>query len=182
MKLRWSQLGGQAGVGLIVLGCILLFLGWNGAASYDRVPSQFPYLISGGLAGLSAIVVGAAVLVVQNQRQEQRQLIDAVAELREAVERMSLGAGAAQVNGGAAGQRIRNEAEEAGLLVAGASSFHRPQCRLLDGRSQLRVVSLEDAEVAGLSPCRACDPQMPEPEPDRPATARRGRASGRRAQ
>ena len=179
MKLRWSQLGGQAGVGLIVLGCILLFLGWNGAASYDRVPSQFPYLISGGMAGLSAIVVGAAVLVVQNQRQEQRQLIDAVAELREAVERMSLGAGAGgQVNGGAAGQRVRNEAEEAGLLVAGASSYHRPQCRLLDGRSQLRIVSLEDAEASELAPCRACDPQMPEPEPERPA--RRGRTTARR--
>ena len=51
-KAIWSRLGGQLGVGLCALGFLLVFLGWNGAASVDRIQSQFPYLISGGIAGL----------------------------------------------------------------------------------------------------------------------------------
>ena len=51
MKQRLGSLGGQLGIGLALLGFLLIFLGWNGAGSYDDVPAQFPYLISGGIAG-----------------------------------------------------------------------------------------------------------------------------------
>ncbi|MBA2281093.1 MAG: hypothetical protein H0W25_07640, partial [Acidimicrobiia bacterium] len=54
MKLNLSRLGGQLGVGLCVAGFLLVFLGWNGAASRNAVPAQFPYLLSGGIAGLLA--------------------------------------------------------------------------------------------------------------------------------
>ena len=60
MKLKWSALGGQVGIGFVVGGVLLLFLGWNGAASYDRVPAQFPYLISGGLGGRGLMVRGGS--------------------------------------------------------------------------------------------------------------------------
>ena len=55
-SLNLSKLGGQLGVGLCVAGLLLVFLGWNGAASRDRVPAQFPYLLSGGIAGLCLVV------------------------------------------------------------------------------------------------------------------------------
>ena len=70
----WSRLGGQLGVGLCAVGFILVFLGWNGAASVDRLPSQFPYLLSGGVAGLCFVVVGVGMLVVQNQRSDRAAL------------------------------------------------------------------------------------------------------------
>jgi hypothetical protein len=82
MNLKWKQLGGQTGIGLAVLGFLLLFLGWNGAASYDRVPAQFPYLISGGLAGLSVIVLAGAMLVVNAQRQDRAAMLNSLAEIR----------------------------------------------------------------------------------------------------
>jgi len=99
-KLVWSRLGGQLGVGLCSLGFLLVFLGWNGAASVDRVPSQFPYLISGGVAGLCFVVLGVGMLVVQNQRADRAALQTSLRELQEAMER----AGLAQ---GSAGQRSR---------------------------------------------------------------------------
>lgn len=151
MNLKWKQLGGQTGIGLAVLGFLLLFLGWNGAASYDRVPAQFPYLISGGLAGLSVIVLAGALLVINAQRQDRAAMLNSLAELREAVERLSLGAA-----GAGAGANL-SQALADGLVVAGPGSFHRPDCKLLDGRGALPTVTVEAAQEQGLQPCRACD-------------------------
>jgi len=81
----WSRLGGQLGVGLCAVGFILVFLGWNGAASVDRLPSQFPYLLSGGVAGLCFVVMGVGMLVVQNQRADRAALQATLRELRDAL-------------------------------------------------------------------------------------------------
>jgi len=92
-KIIWSRLGGQLGVGLCALGFLLVFLGWNGAASVDRIPSQFPYLISGGVAGLCFVVLGVGMLVVQNQRADRAALQATLRELQEALERAGLAQG-----------------------------------------------------------------------------------------
>lgn len=92
-KLIWSRMGGQLGVGLCALGFLLVFLGWNGAASVDRIPSQFPYLISGGIAGLCFVVLGVGMLVVQNQRADRAALQATLRELQEALERAGLAQG-----------------------------------------------------------------------------------------
>ena len=92
-KLIWSRLGGQLGVGLCALGFLLVFLGWNGAASVDRIPSQFPYLISGGVAGLCFVVLGVGMLVVQNQRADRAALQATLRELQESLERAGLAQG-----------------------------------------------------------------------------------------
>lgn len=92
-RVLWSRLGGQLGVGLCALGFLLVFLGWNGAASVDRIPSQFPYLISGGVAGLCCVVLGVGMLVVQNQRADRAALQATLRELQESLERAGLAQG-----------------------------------------------------------------------------------------
>lgn len=82
MKQFWSDLGGKLGVGLCGAGLLLVFLGWNGAASVDRVEAQFPYLISGGLAGLALVVIGVGLIVVQNQRADRAELQATLRELK----------------------------------------------------------------------------------------------------
>lgn len=82
MKTFWSDLGSKLGVGLCGAGLLLVFLGWNGAASVDRVEAQFPYLISGGLAGLSLVVIGVGLIVVQNQRSDRAALQATLHELQ----------------------------------------------------------------------------------------------------
>jgi hypothetical protein len=177
MNLKWKQLGGQTGIGLAVLGFLLLFLGWNGAASYDRVPAQFPYLISGGLAGLSVIVLAGAMLVVNAQRQDRAAMLNSLAELREAVERMSLAAANGAAGGG--GPNLAQALAD-GLVVAGPGSFHRPDCKLLDGRGALPTVTVEAAQEQGLQPCRACDAaDFTLPVAERSTTAPRRRRTSR---
>lgn len=151
----WKKLGGQGGLGLCLVGLILVFLGWNGAASLDRVPGQFPYLISGGIAGLCLVIIGAALLVVQNAREERALLLSALAEVREGVERMAMGSSATIDGSGSA--VLAAQAEAAGLVAAGPSTYHRPSCKLLEGRGALPTVTVEEAESRGLEPCRACD-------------------------
>jgi len=157
VRVRWNQLGGQAGIGIVAAGFFLIFLGWNGAASYDRVPSQFPYLLSGGVAGLALVVVGAALIVTQALRQDRAELMEEIRQLRESMER----GGAGHVTAaGSMSPGMLQQAEAAGLVVAGPSSYHRPSCRLLSGRGQHPTVSVGDAESRGLSPCRVCDPAV----------------------
>ncbi len=150
-----SRLGAKLGVGLCVLGFVLIFFGWNGAASLDRVQSQFPYLISGGIAGLALVVVGAALIIVETSRDERERLREEIANLREAISEMSAPAAAV-----AKAERARGTNGSAARFVAGQHSFHRPDCRLLEGRGELERVSALDADDRGLVACRVCEPGL----------------------
>lgn len=85
MKNIWKDLGGKLGVGMCGIGLLVVFLGWNGAASQDRVPSQFPYLISGGVLGLCLVITGVGLIIVQNQRADRAELQATLQELRDAL-------------------------------------------------------------------------------------------------
>lgn len=85
MKQIWSDLGSKLGTGLCGAGVLLVFLGWNGAASVDRVEAQFPYLLSGGIAGLSLVVIGVGLIIVQNQRSDRAMLQQSLRELEAAI-------------------------------------------------------------------------------------------------
>lgn len=144
-SLSLPKLSGQLGVGLCLLGLLLVFLGWNGAASRDRVPAQFPYLISGGVAGLCLVVIGVGMLIVQSHRADRAALQASLERLREAVEQ---GQG---VPGNGHGVAVP------GSVLAGRSSFHRLDCRLVQGRDA-ELVTVADAVERGLAPCRTCRP------------------------
>jgi len=153
MRRTWARLGVQLGLGLIAAGLLFIGLAWNGAASVDFVSGQIPYLLSGGALGLGLIVMGAAMIIVQNSRKD-RSIIEAeLKELNTAITRLANavgGGGPGAHNGG--GPRV----------VMGRSSYHRPDCRLAQGKD-LPVATIEAAEEEGLSPCRICNPNELEP-------------------
>jgi hypothetical protein len=173
MNIKWNQLGGQAGLVVVLVGLVVVFLGWNGAASYNFLPAQFPYLISGGLGGLALVVLGAALIVVDNQRRDRANLEASLAELRRAVEQLA--ASAATGNGARAG------GGDAALVAIGQSSYHRPTCRLLDGRDSLTMVPREQADEQGLSACRVCHPDRDEEPAKRASKRRRSPATSKRS-
>lgn len=59
-----------AGVILLVIGGVLITLGWDGAASLDYVQGQFPYLLSGSVPGIALIIIGMSVLVLAVVRRD----------------------------------------------------------------------------------------------------------------
>jgi hypothetical protein len=76
------------GWGLIVAGVVLLAVGWYGVSGTPKVERQLSYLVSGGLGGLLAGIVGIGLLVANDVRRDRERLgrvEAAVLELRELV-------------------------------------------------------------------------------------------------
>lgn len=145
--ISFGALGGKAGLALAGLGLLAIGIGWNGAAGQLSILGQVPYVISGGLLGMSLVVLGAAMLVVQSAR-EDRALLEAKLDLlAEAVLE--------------AGGRSRADAPRdlSGLVVAGTASYHVPGCRLVDGREETTYLTPVEAAGRGLKACRVCTPE-----------------------
>jgi hypothetical protein len=151
MKLRWDRLGGGLGILYCIAGLVLIFLGWNGAASYDRVAAQMPYVISGGLAGLALCVIGAGVIVASGARAERAKLQASIEDLREALERT---AEAAVVTGARPAAGVPSAQE----VLAGPNAYHRADCGLVEGQTGLTPMTAAAAQERGLEACRICNP------------------------
>lgn len=166
MKLRLDKLGGQLGLLFCLAGLVLIWAGWNGAATYNDIRQQFPYLISGGISGLALVLIGVGLFVVQSQRADRVQLEANLVELRRILDRMT---GVPRSNGSDAGGP---------KVLAGPTAYHRPDCRLVEGREGLKTMTTEAAEAEGLGPCRTCNPSDTEVSlADEPAPRRRRRTS-----
>jgi hypothetical protein len=155
MKLRWNTLGGKLGLSFCVAGLAAIWAGWNGAASYNDIRKQFPYLISGGVTGLALVVIGVGLLIIQSQRADRVQLEANLTELRLILERLTA---VPATNGSEADAGLTGGTPEPpGFVVAGPGAYHRPTCKLVAGRD-LRKMTPEQAATAGLDPCRTCRP------------------------
>lgn len=82
---KWAR-SSPVGVGVLlaVAGFIAMFLAWNGAAGKDFVQGQLPYVISGGLVGISLVGCGLTVINVQARRADQTELLNRLETLLEA--------------------------------------------------------------------------------------------------
>ena len=152
--------GGTVAVVLVAAGLLVIGIGWNGAAgsgSYvggvPDIRAQIPWLISGGCLGVALVVVGAALMVTQSHRTDRARLEAKLEELADAL-RASGGVAPGLVSGTGRAPAAALE----GLVVAGASSYHRPDCRLVEGRDGVEYLTPEEAQQRGLAPCRICKP------------------------
>lgn len=149
----WAKFANSLAFVIIALGFLALYLGWNGAASVDCVACQIPYLISGGAIGVGLIVVGVGVLVVQNSRRRSAELEARMESLQETLERTG-----AVTSGPLPADATAEIPAPDGYVVAGASSYHLPDCHLVGDRGDVELITEDDAEDRGLNPCRVCKP------------------------
>jgi hypothetical protein len=152
---KGTKLGHQLGVLFCLAGFALLWVGWNGAASYDSAIRQFPYLISGGLGGLGLIIIGVGLWTVQSQRAERARLESNLVGLEKVLETL------VEVVGLTHGNHDAAFVAEHGLVLAGSSAYHDPACPLVQDHPRLRTTTPERAADSGLAPCRTCDPKTP---------------------
>lgn len=137
---------GMAG---LAIGFLMIAGGWLGAARQDTVPEQFPFMISGGLVGLGVVFASSALLIISSIRQHRAHTARELQLLREEI--VALGAV------GVDADKARGPSGNS-LVAVGASSYHRPDCRLVEQRQGLEVVPLEVARSRELSACRVCKP------------------------
>ena len=157
MEPKRTMLGHQLGLLFCLGGFVLVWVGWNGAASYDDSSRQFPYLISGGIAGLCLINVGVGLWIVQSQRAERNRLEENLAAVTRVLETLVEVSGLAIGASSAAGAAERVN----GLVLAGTTAYHRPACQLVQDHPRLRTMTAELAAESGLAPCRTCEPEQP---------------------
>ena len=147
-----GRLGGRLGLGIVALGFLAIGLGYNGAAGTIALPAQLPYLVSGGLIGISLVILGAALLIVQAGREDRQRLEALLLQLVEASATATTTATAVAV-----------PINVDGLFAAGSASFHRPECRLVEGRDDVNYLTGAEAGANGLKACRVCQPLGAQP-------------------
>lgn len=158
VTIRVGRFGGLLGLAVVAVGLLVIGIGWNGMAGsggqinhVSDLRAQLPWLLSGGFLGLGIIVVGAAVLIVQSQREDRARLERKLDELVQAM--------GGTPNATAPTARANAApADLAGLVVAGAASYHKPQCRLVEGRDDATYLTPDEAATRGLVACRVCKP------------------------
>jgi predicted outer membrane repeat protein len=150
---RRVRMGRVLGLLFVVAGFVVIGFGWNGAASKARVDMQFPYLLSGGFIGIGLIIVGLVLLLLATVRAERQILTDKFDEMNRLLSRnlgrLQVSSNTAQTNGSA----VASE-----QVMAGTDLYHRPDCRILVGKSGLTTISVAQAVAEGLDACRACEP------------------------
>lgn len=151
---RWLMIAGAL---LVVVGLPVIVLGWWGASRTPYVFEQIPYLISGGLLGLALAIVGGLVYFafwMTRVLQETRRQSDATRQVLERIEGL-LAQGAAGVAGRPKIAAVKGAQNGRYVATARGTMFHRADCAVVAGRSDLRKVKPNDPR---LEPCRICDP------------------------
>ncbi len=145
---RRVYVGRLLGLLFVTAGFVVIGKAWDGAASINFTTGQFPYLLSGGFMGLGLIVTGCTLLLLSTVRGEREVMSKKFDEVTKLLAR-SLTRMQASSNGVAgAGEQV----------VAGETTYHRPDCKILQGKTGLAPVTVEQAVAEGLSRCRVCDP------------------------
>lgn len=141
-----------AGIALLALGWIVLYLGYNGAATHPPEAAQLPYIVSGGFGGAALILLGGIMLVAHillnmqsNVRSDIQGLQASLEELVDTLVRSQAPLESVSSNGVV-------------VMMRGGSSFHRPACRLVANKQGLRQLLGQVAIDKGLTPCRVCKP------------------------
>lgn len=153
-EIRYARI---LGMGFIAAGFLAVILGWAGTARRAAVDSQFPYLLSGGAAGIGLIVFGVGLLIVAQIRAERLKLTGQLEQMTSALTKATLAASPS--------------ASSDGQVVVGQTTYHLPDCRLVQGKEDLELVTVEAARRTGLSPCRVCMPEAAEAGEEEPAPA-----------
>ena len=169
-----GRTGSRLGLMVIAVGLVVIGIGWNGAAGsggeVNHVPvvqAQLPWLLSGGFLGLGIVILGAAMVIANAYRESEARLSARFEQLLGALEREP---------GLAAKPDAASTSRGGQMVVAGSASFHRPDCRLVKGRSEARLIDVSTALDLGLDPCRICRPLETDsgsPPSRRPSKARR---------
>lgn len=146
---RPARLTLYSGVTLVLAGIVILFLGYDGAASHSLVPAQIPFLISGGILGGVVTMLGGMAVGVFAVIHSNAQLREELIQMRESMERVTQTLGAAAA---------ASEPGETVHLPSGGTTYHKQGCRVI-ARAREPITMLKAQAIhAGYSPCRICRP------------------------
>jgi hypothetical protein len=107
--------------------------------------------------GLGLVLFGSTLLFLSTIRAERQIMTDKWDEMATLLGRNLARLGTFSTNG---------SGESGGQVIAGADTYHRPDCKVLEGKKGLTTISAEQADSEGLTACRVCDPPRPAKKKD----------------
>jgi len=135
-------------------GFLAIGLGWMGMARSAAADQQLPYIVSGGMGGVGLITLGVGMLLVAQIRTERQKLATVLEVMALGLAKATRGEPIELPAAALSGAGTTPDT----LVVAGPSTFHRPDCKLVQGKPGLDRLTIDVARSTGLSPCRVCDP------------------------
>jgi hypothetical protein len=159
----WSAVRPVLGWVLAALGAIALFIGWYGVSGQALTAKQMPYLVSGGLTGIALILMGGVFLATEDVRHSLARLGEVERKVDELYALFAADIAAQPSSATAPTDCARPALEgsrsaiEAVALPTG-TSYHRPDCALVAGKTGVGPVTADDVARRGLRACRVCDP------------------------
>ena len=133
---------------LCVAGFVVLVIGWWKISKESIVALQIPYLVSGGIGGALLLGMGGVLLLAHDLRLDNRRLEaieEAIDDLRDAL--------LVEAARDTTSMTSAAPAPMTFVQVAGGVRYHRADCRAVAGKD---VTVLDEAAVAGMTPCRLC--------------------------
>lgn len=154
-KWVWASVRPVVGWLLAALGALALFLGWYGVSGQTLTAKQIPYLVSGGLTGIALIVLAGVFLATEDVRRQLSRL-DRVEEQVAQLHALFVD----EMADAAATRASAAAATDADVLLAlpNGTSYHRPGCALVTGKTTALAVGPAQVRDRGLRPCRVCAP------------------------
>lgn len=158
---RRVHVGRILGLLFVTAGFVVIGKAWDGAASINFTTGQFPYLLSGGFMGLGLVITGCTLLLLSTVRGERQVLTEKLDEVTRLLTRSLTRMGASSNGLAASGEQV----------VAGETTYHRADCKILQGKGGLVTLTLEQAAAEGLGRCRVCEPPELPSATEEPAPA-----------
>jgi hypothetical protein len=157
-----------AGAILVPVGFAIIVLGWYGAAHGRVDQQQIPYLISGGILGLAAVILGGFFFwahwlyrIYDQAELHHQAALREQAEFNRALVSALAQRGFEPSVAPKATAATRSTASEAAEFVATptGTNFHSLSCPIVANKTdQLR--QLTRAEAKSMKPCRICEPKL----------------------
>jgi hypothetical protein len=157
MVWAWAWTGVRPYVGwfLAAAGTVALFVGWFGVSGESLTAKQLPYLVSAGLSGIALFIMAGVFMATDDVRRQFAR----ISELERKVDDLySLFVADLGSPAGAAGAAVATAGPGSFVALPAGTSYHRPGCGLVTGKSNATTATADDISARGLRPCRVCDP------------------------
>ena len=151
-----NVLGLWGGLALVGAGFVAVAAGWNEAASTPDVRVQLQALISGGLGGVVMVVGGGFLVLGHLTEYGFRRLEGRLDSVTEALLDLAHGAGTNKAVTAVPDDASAPFAPPSLYVEASHASYHASGCDLIDGRSDVRSMPVDQARSEGLTPCKVC--------------------------
>jgi hypothetical protein len=153
---RWAAAAARpwAGWCFIALGVLLVLLGYFGVSREAIVEKQIPYLVSGGIGGLLACILGAYFLGTEELRNDSGRL-DRLEQMVEDLHAALLARPDAPAPPGRNGTGTLHAPEL--VVVDGGTTIHLRGCALAQGKDT-KAVGAKALDGGKLQRCPLCEP------------------------